>query len=306
MDMTESMLPDMAEFGGTGFNGEFGETTQMWKTWETKALRHGARATIYSPNGKQYKGEWKDGKKHGVGIQIYKNGDKYEGEWADNKPSGHGIYSKPAGPPVAGKKRQYRVIYDGDWQNGRRHGFGTLNYPDGSCYQGEWADGQREGYGIFTGGIPAEKQGKVQPYMYRGEYVDDLKCGKGVEILANGNVFEGEFAGDVREGLGCFYYISTRRKTVGLWVANANRTGSFEDWADEDDSRVLDLWLDNSGPWPGVAEHVAEVEDGLVVVSERRETVAMPETELKNPARVVMNSIREYVEECAAKETANF
>ena len=39
----------------------------------------------------KYKGEWKDGKKHGQGILTYANGGKYEGEWKDNKKHGRGV-----------------------------------------------------------------------------------------------------------------------------------------------------------------------------------------------------------------------
>ncbi len=35
--------------------------------------------------------------------------------------------------------------YTGDWQNGRRHGYGVFEYADGSQYEGEWVDNVKEG-----------------------------------------------------------------------------------------------------------------------------------------------------------------
>lgn len=38
---------------------------QLWKSSDRKARKQGVHATIYSSDGSQYKGEWKDDKKHG-------------------------------------------------------------------------------------------------------------------------------------------------------------------------------------------------------------------------------------------------
>ncbi len=270
-------------------------TTQLWKTWETKSLRHGPRATIFFPGGEQYKGEWQDGKKEGVGMQIYKNGDKYEGEWVKNRPSGDGVYSQWVGDK---KKGHYEVVYEGKWLRGKRHGFGTLYYPDGGVYHGDWAAGERSGFGVMVDAIQPKE---LYPKLYRGEFADDVKCGRGVEILATGNTFEGEYAADKREGLGCFYYLNSRRKLVGLWSDGNNRTGSYEEWIADDMARVAELWLDASGPWPGVGDLLKEDGDGYTIAAEKKETIEMPAIQLKNPARVVMNSIRDYVEEQAGR-----
>lgn len=41
---------------------------QLWKSSDRKARKQGIHATIYSSDGSQYKGEWKDDKKHGENI----------------------------------------------------------------------------------------------------------------------------------------------------------------------------------------------------------------------------------------------
>ena len=35
------------------------------------------QGTLYYPDGKQYEGNWKDGKKHGTGTYIWPNGSRY-------------------------------------------------------------------------------------------------------------------------------------------------------------------------------------------------------------------------------------
>ncbi len=59
-------------------------------------------------DGSKYKGEMKDGKRHGRGIFVRPDGMKYEGEWQDDKPGGRGILTSPDG-----KQRS------GIWKNGK-------------------------------------------------------------------------------------------------------------------------------------------------------------------------------------------
>jgi hypothetical protein len=51
--------------------------------------------------------------------------------------------------------------YDGFWLGGFRHGYGTMNWPDGARYQGKWKYGKASGYGEFT--FPSGEQ-------YRGDW----------------------------------------------------------------------------------------------------------------------------------------
>ncbi len=41
---------------------------QLWKVWDRKARKQGFHSTIYSSDGSQFKGEWKNDKKHGENI----------------------------------------------------------------------------------------------------------------------------------------------------------------------------------------------------------------------------------------------
>lgn len=77
-----------------------------------------------------YNGEWKDGKKNGLGVQFFgKNGISiYNGEWKDNIISGDGssIYN-----PTKNEDGSYNIdsiypIYVGKWDDNKQNGFGIL------------------------------------------------------------------------------------------------------------------------------------------------------------------------------------
>ena len=44
-----------------------------------------------------YKGEFKDGHRNGLGLQIFSNGQSYDGNWIDGKREGHGTMTWPFG-----------------------------------------------------------------------------------------------------------------------------------------------------------------------------------------------------------------
>ena len=39
-------------------------------------------------------------------------------------------------------------VYNGNYDGGREHGFGTLTFPDGTKYRGQFRKGTKHGYGI--------------------------------------------------------------------------------------------------------------------------------------------------------------
>ena len=68
---------------------------------------------------------------------VDQDGTKYDGEWQDGKRHGHGVLTKPDG-----------TVYVGEWANNKPHGQGTITYPNGKRYLGEWANGTRHGSGV--------------------------------------------------------------------------------------------------------------------------------------------------------------
>lgn len=39
--------------------------------------------------------------------------------------------------------------YEGEWVDGKRHGFGTYQYATGATYTGEWSDNKKHGQGLY-------------------------------------------------------------------------------------------------------------------------------------------------------------
>lgn len=76
--------------------------------------------------------------KQGSGHLVWFTAD-YKGEFKDGKPHGQGQMQWPDG------RR-----YVGQWEAGHPHGKGSIHWPDGKVYQGQIRQGQPHGYGTLT------------------------------------------------------------------------------------------------------------------------------------------------------------
>merc|ERR1711988_1824547 len=75
----------------------------------------------FEEKGRCYEGQWKDGKRHGKGKQVFDQLTRYEGRWANGMQHGSGkYYSEEDGS-----------IFEGTWHNGAHHGIGILHKKDG-------------------------------------------------------------------------------------------------------------------------------------------------------------------------------
>ena len=72
--------------------------------------------------------------------------------------------------------------YDGEYNQGLRHGYGTAEYWSGERYTGNWTEGMREGQGTLW-----DKEGGSK---YIGGWKKDLKHGNGVLTFANNDTLE--------------------------------------------------------------------------------------------------------------------
>ena len=78
---------------------------------------------------------------------IHDDGGIYDGEWLDKKKHGYGVYKYPSGS-----------TYEGQWQNNVKHGLGVYTWAKGGTYAGEFKRGRFEGTGIRvlrTGAVKA-------------------------------------------------------------------------------------------------------------------------------------------------------
>lgn len=186
-----------------------------------------------------YEGEWKNGKREGMGILIKKdvakfigefiedkvngfgkfineNGDDYLGYWKDSQFHGLGIYNKKKIITYKGwwKKDKHngfgiekwpKLEYTGDYINGNKEGYGILHIGDG-IYEGQMKDGNMNGIGSF---IFKDKR------KYEGEFVDNKIEGFGILTFPDGKVFVGSFIDDLEDGFGVFY--TGKKIYIGFW-----------------------------------------------------------------------------------------
>lgn len=134
-------------------------------------------------DGSIYEGEIRDVIRDGNGVMTFANGDIYEGEFDDDQISGNGKITYKNGD-----------VYEGGFKNGLRSGKGTVTYADGTIFEGEFAGGRKNGYGVYTGNGTS----------YEGNYVDDIKEGRGKQVFSNGDSYEGEYKNDMRNGRGIY------------------------------------------------------------------------------------------------------
>eukprot|EP00854_Cymbomonas_tetramitiformis_P003575 gene3575-4503_t len=120
--------------------------------------------TIYTfPDGMVYSGQWTNGMRVGLGVQVWKDGSSFRGQFAGDKINGTGLYTYSTNNTYIGdfvdNKREGvgKYIwassgewYIGEWQDDLRSGVGTHYWDDGALYQGRWKNGSQDGYGFFT------------------------------------------------------------------------------------------------------------------------------------------------------------
>ena len=61
-------------------------------------------------NGDKYSGQWKSGRRHGIGGYIFAGGDKYQGEWASDQRVGKGMCEYANGDVYQGKALRIRPL----------------------------------------------------------------------------------------------------------------------------------------------------------------------------------------------------
>uniref|UniRef100_A0A7S1UNY1 Uncharacterized protein n=1 Tax=Grammatophora oceanica TaxID=210454 RepID=A0A7S1UNY1_9STRA len=137
----------------------------------------------------------RDGSNHHV-IELDYQGEKQSGRytgWVNSKniPNGRGCLRVDNGD-----------VYEGEWNNGIRHGLGVYTWYEGDLYTGPWLDGRRHGHGTFV-----YSDGR----LYDGEYIHGKRQGKGVFTWPFGAKFEGEYEGDKRNGTGLYVYADGRQ-----------------------------------------------------------------------------------------------
>ena len=115
-------------------------------------------------------------------------------------------------------------VYEGSFENGKRHGSGKMSYTNGDVYTGSWLSDIRSGKGFYTyaggdtydgyyqGGKMHGKgtyvwgKGKWAGDRYVGDWVNGVRTGKGKITYANGTTYDGDWIDNKRTGNGVYVH----------------------------------------------------------------------------------------------------
>ena len=152
--------------------------------------------TIVSQNGSIYQGQLAHGQYHGLGTLrtiVVNDNDREENDhhYRQSDSSG-GVQAHTSSPNKKNKKNTIESVYTGDFSEGLFHGHGSLTHSDGSSYIGTWSHGNRV---------------------------------EGTETLPNGDIFEGKFCNDVREGQGILRMKCGKVTKQGIWENDCLKDG---------------------------------------------------------------------------------
>ena len=139
-----------------------------------------------------YKGQWKDGNLHGVGMYKEVWGGVYIGDYKNNNANGKGIYFLKSG-----------TIFEGDFKDDLAHGKVKYVSEYGDEIIGDFKQHKADGYAVEI---------KENGARYEGEWKNDLYHGKGKQFYPEGTntdliKTETEFFEGYRSGQGVLYYL---------------------------------------------------------------------------------------------------
>jgi hypothetical protein len=118
---------------------------------------------------------------------LYADGILYDGEWIENDRDGYGILISPFGFKFVKKYfdmglRNFEQRYEGYFKFDKLHGKGTLYLPKGEKYEGEWQNNKMNGKGVLT---------FFNNDKYEGNFKNDLYNGQGKFTWFLGDTYEG-------------------------------------------------------------------------------------------------------------------
>lgn len=160
-------------YKGTWVDGKWDGTCEI--TWDSGCV---------------YKGEAKNGAMHGIGYMIWPMGDYYYGEWVDGNPNGFGTKYYMVDSTAESPSSQYN-IYVGEVVNNLKQGWGEMRYSFGAIYDGEWANDVRSGFGT----IIWENSESIEFIKYVGSFANDWISGEGTMYYKDGRVVTGVWEG---------------------------------------------------------------------------------------------------------------
>ncbi|GLD96467.1 hypothetical protein PINS_up005150 [Pythium insidiosum] len=235
-------------------------STSFWKASPGTTTPQDGHATYRYPNGDEFDGEFRRGKRHGHGIYVeFLSKTQYDGQWLDDKRHGHGVLSAPSlgyiydGEWVddvrcgQGHSTLKNVEnYTGEWQNNQFHGVGVYSNAAGDVYDGEWRCGLRDGAGKLTTAArspAATKDDKIYTkakdtessssspalvvVQYVGEWRRDMFHGVGTADYEDGAQYSGAFQDGKFHGHGVLVFANGDRYEGQWWKGFRHGEGAF-------------------------------------------------------------------------------
>jgi len=204
----------------------------------------------YTTSDSIYIGNYVNKKRNGKGKLILSDQSYYEGNFKDGEFDGNGYFRTRnyiyKGQFIAGKKSgkgklenfSSKSIYEGEFKNDMKEGYGVEKFYDGSVYKGYYSRDMKQGLGILT--LKKEKGISI----FEGEFKNDKIWGKGKYKWDNGKEYEGEwenneisgfgiltennikhigyFSHDKKEGYGASFYVNKNFALSGKWENDFN------------------------------------------------------------------------------------
>ena len=137
---------------GSVYEGRFqlGQRCGEGSLFVTQTAGKGSGALV-----RTYTGQWRAGKRDGIGVYWYADGSRYEGNWAAGLRHGCGSLFFANGD-----------THTGSWDRGEQSGFGSLvKAASGDVYEGMYVRGRREGQGMYFY--------CTQQQVFDGDWVND-------------------------------------------------------------------------------------------------------------------------------------
>jgi len=154
----------------------------------------------------------------------YYNGDEYEGYMHNGKRHGHGIMKYYISPGLYS-------VYNGNWIDNKKSGYGIILYTNGSIYDGNWENNKFSGHGKFI---------DIQDGTYEGSYSENMRNGLGIMTYLDGAIYNGNWTNDMRNNHGQINYIDGKQY-IGIWY-NDILSGNGQ-------MTLIDSTIINSSDW---------------------------------------------------------
>ena len=113
------------------------------------------------------------------GMEVFFS---YDGNWANGRPHGYGVYLFADG-----------LKYEGSYREGWPEGHGVGNYANGTVYEGNWRKGRFDGKGTLRHGAGM---------TYEGDWKEGRRHGDGKLTLKGGATYEGKWYAGKQHGRG--------------------------------------------------------------------------------------------------------